>query len=104
MVQTLCYTVFAYETTQRRGKDSRWIRVWPETANANIPLPSLNFTRWLLWLEGWSIGTFLAVQQQLDRDPLDLKRTKALLKPGIHDADRAYAHPFVSADTLSSNL
>ena len=67
----------------------------------SLPQAFTGFARWLLWLGGRH-RTGLAVQQQLDRDPLDLKRTKALLKPGIHDADRACARVCVSADTLSS--
>jgi hypothetical protein len=62
------------------GKDSRWIRVWPETASASLLPPGFDFkgfARWLLWhgppqrasSPGTPIGrhwTGLAVQQQID--------------------------------------
>jgi hypothetical protein len=49
----------------RRGQMTpEWIRVWPETATVASPfLPS--GIRVLLWLDGRSNGTGLAVQQQL---------------------------------------
>ena len=92
---------------RRRGKDSRWIRVWPETASASLLPLSSSFVRALrVGCSGWRpIKRMVAspCSSSFFRDPLDLKRTKALLKPGIHDADCALAHVCVSADTLSSS-